>query len=141
MSNTLVLNKDYKIFIQELYRKKIINRRNETAHDEMKSHEDLQVLYDYIFKDKGIVSFYQKYLDVQKREYGNNLTEKIGEIFSRGGKIKIGGKKMTSHLIDEEEFAAYKTRIKDGEYKLKGEYKESRGQKIFVINEYKRVTK
>ena len=141
MANNLFFNKDYRTFIQELYRKQIVHGRNETAHEEMKNYENLELIYDYIFREKQIVKFYQKYLDVQNRDSGGNLVEKIGDIFSKGGKVKIGGKEMISHLIDEEEFAVYKNRLKNGEYKLKGEYKESRGQKVFVIKEYKKLEK
>ena len=53
--------------------------------------------------------------------------------------MKIGQKVMYSYLIDNEDYAACDKLLENGEYKLNGHYQNSRGENIYIINEYQRV--
>ena len=139
MANELFLNKNYKKFIQELYRKKLIVGRNTTAHDEIKSQKDLDVLYNYIFKEKGLERFYNKFLSVENKEENKLVVERVGNLYTKGYKIKVGGSLLFSYLIDNEDYAVCAYKLKPGNYKMAGFYQESRGKKIYNIQKYQLI--
>lgn len=43
---------------------------------------------------------------------------------------------MYSYLIDNEEYVASTKLLKKGKYKMKERYRNSRGQRIYVIDKY-----
>ena len=142
MVHNLLDKVDYRELAQEILDKNIIKIRNTATHDVFDANGDKAVesLYKYIFEDDGIERIYKKMLKVRGHEGVKNNVERIGTLYTKGCTLKIGGKKMYSYLIDNEDYAACSKLLKKGEYIMNGRYQNSRGEKIYIINEYKLVS-
>lgn len=141
MVHNMLDKNDYRELGQEILDRNIIKFRNTATHDilEENGKKAVDSFYKYIFKDKGIERIYEKILKVKARESVKNNIEKIGNLYTKGCTMKIGGKKMYSYLIDNEDCAACSKLLKKGEYKMNGCYQNSRGERVYIINEYQLV--
>ena len=142
MVHNMLDKSDYRDLAQEILDKDMVKIRNTATHStfDENGEEAVKSFYRYIFEDNGIVRIYEKMLQVRARESVKNNIEKIGNLYTKGCTLKIGGKTMYSYLIDNEDYAACSKLLKKGEYRMNGCYQNSRGEKVYIINEYQQVS-
>lgn len=139
MVNRLEVNKDYRDFAKEIIEYGFVRMRNVVIHGNLspKHKDEIENIYNYIFKDNKLVKLYDKILKVRDREKKNGVITMEAYVLTKGCKAKVRGKELYLYLIDNENFGACKRFIKSGKYELEGKYQVSNGMDIFVIENFK----
>ena len=137
MVRRLMSDSDLKKYANEIYKLDLVKVRNQAVHKIMNDADELKIIQQYVWKDKKVAQLYDAISRIKEKESDQDRVEKNGILTSKGCTLKINGKNMYTYLINDDEYAGYGRKIKDGDYNLEGKYTLSRDKKIFIISSYK----
>lgn len=125
---------------KEIEELQIIKNRNDATHYILKDNNQVNIIRNFLIKDKKISELQDSINKQIKIEL--KLPEQIdlsGYVLGTGAKVKVNRKEYYSYLINDDDLSICKDKIKIGNYKLKGHYTNSRGLKLYVIDNYQKI--
>ena len=121
-----------------------VSIRNDATHKNIEDRKELEKLREYLINKKTILKLYRITQEKLNEKIDISIkVEKLGELMrglgdEKTGTIRINSNDYYPYLIDNDDLAVHKKKIPKGTYLMKGHYTVSKGNKIFVIEEYKR---
>lgn len=124
-----------------LRKKGIRSIRNKVMHGSLVTQQEVDILYNYIFKDKELKFLHNQIVrertNIKAKE--SKKLEKTAELITFNKSIHFKGKTYHSVILDDNEYGASVKAIKNGKYRLNGYYTKSYDRDIFIIENFKKI--